>query len=236
MRRLFFLLLFAMSLAAYTDRSFSMEVQLQPDGSAHVIEKSFFVLENKNEIEAFDFVLRQGKTTLADYQKFSRNIRYHVLGSVLTVRLVAAREFSLGFTTSSVTLEYDVFNLSVLNVTSSRRTHYRVLMDKFLLGSSPGDLTLGNNFRLALNFPSDSVKVQVSPDAGAIREAGRVEWVGPTSGHWDVSFDREITLAQEVQLFFIQLYGLLFSPYLLWLLLAVIVAVAGYKVFKTRDH
>lgn len=230
------LVLFASIATAYSDRSFSMEVQLQPDGGTHVVEKSFFVLDNKNEIEAFEFILRQGKTTLADWQKFSRNIRYHLLGSVFNLRIVAAREFQTGFTTASVTIEYDVKNVLKVNQTSSRTTHYVLDAEKLLLGSSRGDITLGNNMVFALHVPPDAIHLVVTPDAGASRNANAIRWVGPTSGRWEVSFDREITLAQEVQAFFVDLFNLLSSSYVLWLLLAVVFAIVVYKIVKTRKR
>ncbi|HLD75709.1 MAG TPA: hypothetical protein VI874_01705 [Candidatus Norongarragalinales archaeon] len=229
-------LFFTLSVSAYADRSFSLDVQVNPDGTAHITEKSFFILENKNEIDAFEFVRSQGKTTVADWQRFSRNIRYHLLGGLFNLRIIASREFSLGFTTASLTLDYDVKNMTASNRTSSRRTHYVLAMDKLLFGSSPGDLTLGNNVEFNLVFPADAKNVKVSPDAGVVREPIRLLWVGPTSGRWDVFFDREITLAEEVQAFFLDLYGLLFSSYLLWLLGIVVFSLVVYKVLKTGRH
>lgn len=236
MKRLLLLLLFAFLVAGYTDRSFSVDMQLKPDGSAHVVEKAYFVLDNKNEVEAFEFVLKQGKSTLADWQKFSRNIRYHFIGSVDTknLRIVAAREFGKGFTTASVTLEYNVFNVLLMNQTGSRTTHYSLNGDKLLLGSSPGDMTLGSNVVFTLFAPQNAIRLKVAPDAGATIEENTIKWIGPTSGRWDVSFDIEITLAQEVQEFFIGLFSLLSSSYLLWILLFFVLLVVGYKVFGLK--
>lgn len=228
-------LLLGAGVSAYTDRGFTMDIQLREDGSAHVIEKSLLNLDSDSEIAAFEFVLKEGKTTLADWQKFSRNIRYHSTGSSFNLRIVAAREFPTGFTAASVTLEYDVANLTRLVPVSSRKTLYDVDMGKIALGQ-PGEVTLGNNMVLAMRLPSDALRVKVTPEAGVnvFPEERLIRWVGPTSGTWDVSFEREITLAQEVQVFFVEWFLVLSSSFILWVLLAFAAAVVGYKVIRAN--
>ncbi|MDP2717224.1 MAG: hypothetical protein Q8P02_00615 [Candidatus Micrarchaeota archaeon] len=220
--------------SAYSDRAYTLDVQVNPDGGAHVIEKSLLNLDTASEIEAFEFVLREGKTTLADWQKFSRNIRYHTTGSVFGLRIVAAREFATSFTSASVTLEYDVQNLTQFTQVSSRKTRYDVDMQKIVLGN-PGEVSLGQNMIFVLRLPKDAVRVAVSPNAGVtfLADEQVLRWVGPTAGTWDVVFEREITLAQEVQLFFVDAYAALASSAVLWLLLAVVLGLIGYKVLRT---
>ncbi|MBI4360463.1 hypothetical protein HY572_01680 [Candidatus Micrarchaeota archaeon] len=224
-------LVLASTISAYTDRGFTMDVQFKEDGSAHVIEKSLLNLDSDSEIQAFEFVLKEGKTTLADWQKFSRNIRYHTTGSSFNLRIVAAREFPTGFTAASVTLEYDVANLTLLTPVSSRKTVYGVDMEKIALGQ-PGEVTLGNNMALVMRLPPDALRVAVSPEAGVnvFTDERLIRWVGPASGTWDVSFEREITLGQEVQAFFVEWFRVLSSSFILWVLLAFAAAVVGYKV------
>lgn len=233
----FVLALFVLScgVLAYTDRGFTVDIQLKEDGSAHVIEKSLLNLDTDSEIAAFEFVLKEGKTTLADWQKFSRNIRYHTTGSSFNLRIVAAREFPTGFTAASVTLEYDVANLTLLTPVSSRKTLYDVDMQKIALGQ-PSEVTLGNNMVLVMRLPQDALRIALSPEAGVnvFREDRLIRWVGPTSGTWDVSFEREITLAQEVQIFFVEWFRVLSSSVILWVLLAFAAAVVIYKVLRAN--
>ncbi len=229
------LLLLAAGLSAYTDRSYSLDVQLKPDGNAHVVEKALLNLDSPSEIDAFEFVLREGKTTLADWQKFSRNIRYHITGSVFNVRIVSAREFTTSFTSASVTLEYDVENVTLFKPLSSRKTGYSFQNHKLVLGSAPGEIRLGNNMVFALRLPSDAIRVRVSPDAGAVREGTAIRWFGPTAGTWDVYFEREITLGDEVNQFFLQTFTSLSTSYILWILLAFAVFLVGYKVLRPNS-
>ncbi len=229
------LLLVSATLSAYTDRGFTLDVSVKPDGGAHVIEKSLLNLDTASEIEAFEFVLREGKTTLADWQKFSRNVRYHTTGSVFGLRIVAAREFATSFTSASVTLEYDVQNFTQIVPLSSRKTAYDVDMQKVLLGN-PGEVSLGQNMIFVLRLPDDADHVSVSPNAGVafLRDENVLRWVGPSAGTWDVRFEREITLAQEVQLFFVAAYAALASSFLLWLFLAVVLGLVAYKVLRVQ--
>ncbi|MBI5226548.1 hypothetical protein HY994_04935 [Candidatus Micrarchaeota archaeon] len=220
--------------SAYTDRAYWLDVQLKPNGGAHVVEKTLLNLDTQSEIDAFEFVVREGDTNLGGWQKFSRNIRYHVSGSVFNVSLVGTREFGTSFSSSSVTIEYDVDNLTTFKPVSSRTTAYRVETSKLQLGNTPGEFRLGKNTIFSLRLPQDAVRISVVPDSGTSRDGKIIRWVGPTVGTWQVGFDREISMADEVNAFFVQSYTTLASSAVLWLLLAFALAVVGYKIFLSR--
>ncbi|MBI2446082.1 hypothetical protein HYV43_06865 [Candidatus Micrarchaeota archaeon] len=239
MRRFAFIVLLAfVSLAgfsaAYTDRAFWLDVSVQPLGGAHVIEKTLLNLDTQSELDAFDFVVREGRTNLGGWQKFSRNIRYHLTGSVFNVSIVGTREFGTSFTSASVTIEYDIENLTSFQPVSSRKTTYRVDTNRIVLGSTPGEFRLEKNSIFSLHLPPDAVQVRVSPEAGTTRDGTIVRWVGSTVGTWSIMFAREISLADEVNAFFASGYQSLASSGVLWLLLVFALAVVAYKVVQSR--
>ncbi len=221
-------------LSAYTDRAFWLGVHARPDGSAYVVEKTLLNLDTPSEVDAFDFVVREGRTDLGGWQKFSRNLRYHLSGSVFNVSIVGTREFGTSFTSASVTLEYDVDNVTSYKSVSSRKTAYAVDTRRILLGTKPGEFRLDKNQVFSLYLPTDAVHIRVSPEAGNSRDGTTLRWVGSTVGSWEITFEREISLADEVNAFFTQSYRALASSGVLWLLLVFAVAVVGYKVVQSR--
>lgn len=238
MRRLWFVLFgflfLASAISAYTDRAFWLDVYVQPQGGAHIIEKTLLNLDTQSELDAFDFVVREGRTDLGGWQKFSRNIRYHLTGSVFNVSIVGTREFGTSFTSASVTIEYDIENLTSFQPVSSRKTAYRVDTNRVVLGSTPGEFRLDKNSIFSLHLPQDAVQIRVSPEAGTTLDGATVRWVGSTVGTWGITFAREISLADEVNSFFASGYQTLASSGVLWLLLAFALAVVAYKIVHSR--
>jgi len=231
----FFALLFiATALSAYTDRAYWLDVSLRPNGGAHVIEKTLLNLDTQSELDAFDFVVREGRTNLGGWQKFSRNIRYHLTGSVFNVSIVGTREFGTSFTSASVTIEYDIENLTSVQSVSSRKTAYRVDTVRIVLGNTPGEFRLDKNSIFSLHLPVDATEIRVSPEAGTSRDGTVLRWVGSTVGTWVITFAREISLADEVNAFFASGYQSLASSGVLWLLLLFALAVVAYKVLQSR--
>src|SRR3989338_5100186 len=109
---------------AYIDQSFSIYVKVFDDGNGTITEKTVFFLENEVERDVFDYYLRLGNTTLFDWQRFSKSIKYHFSGGVSDLKIVAAREFSIHPNAASVTLEYDARNITLIEKASSRITRY----------------------------------------------------------------------------------------------------------------
>ena len=151
MKRLLALLLLSSMLFAYTDRSFQVFAKVNSDGSGHVVEKTVFNVDNTVEKEAFEYTLALGKTTLGDWAKYSKNVRYHFSGSVFNPRIVAAREFAISSDAASITLEYDIGNLTTAQKIGSRTTFYQLNTQILLLSQNRGgEITLGNNMEFNL--------------------------------------------------------------------------------------
>ncbi|MFH0974104.1 MAG: hypothetical protein V1817_04945 [Candidatus Micrarchaeota archaeon] len=227
----------ALSCAAYTDRSFEMSAKIDADGNAHVIEKSVFTLDTQTEIDEFNNYQGLGKTTIADWRKFSKNIKYHFTGSVINPSIIAAREFDVSYSAASVSVEYDVFGVFSSEKTSNRITAYRLDESKLAFGGSmsKGEITLGNNMQFEMELPSDALAVNVVPKPGVSQlERNKLVWRGPIVGKWAISFEREKPLTSEVSEFFVQLYQQLSSWWILLIILVVFVALLALKFLKGR--
>ena len=230
------LLLVTTLASAYSDRLFQITVKMNQDGTGQVVEKTIFDLENQAEKTAFKYVLELGKTTLSDWGKFSKNVRYHLRGSTYNTRIVAAREPSISADTASITIEYTAANATLQQKIGSRTTKYQLNTDILVLSQSrSGEIILGNDMELILEVPQEAAKVKISPDAGIIREGNAVKWSGPTAGKWDVSFELEKPLSQEVNEFLVDAYNNLKSPYLLGILLAFALVIAFLKIRESAS-
>jgi hypothetical protein len=236
MRTWVFFLLAALFASAYTDQSFSAVVRVTADGDAHVTEKSVFYLDSEEESKAFNYLLSQGETTLADWQKFSGNVRYHFLGPLNNLNIIAAREYSVGSNAASISIEYDAQQLFLSRQLGVRTTRYELDRSRLdLAAGKPGEFSLGNSMQLEMIMPDDAINVEVNPEPGVVREEyNRLSWSGPITGKWDVSFEREIPLSQEVTEFFSRLYSDLTESYAAWLIL-LFLALVLFKLAKLRE-
>jgi len=226
----------ALFASAYTDRSFSALVRVTVDGDAHVIEKTVFYLDSEGEMRAFDYLLSQGESALGDWQKFSGNVRYHFLGPLSNLNIIAAREYSVGSSAASISLEYDAQGFFSARQMGVRTTRYE--LDASRLNLAPGktgEFSLGNSMTIDMIFPEDAVNVEVRPEPGVQKTSyNGLSWSGPISGKWEVSFEREQPLSQEVTEFFSQLYLDATNSYALFLVLLFLVVVA-FKLVKLRE-
>ena len=229
---LLFLLMVPCAMAA-RDYSFSMNITVDPGGNSHVTEKTVFILENQPERQSFEFYLSQGKTILTDWQAFSKNIKYHLSGSVTNLRITATREYSVNFDAASVILEYDSAQLIKSGKVGSRITNYTLDSSLIALSGGRGELTLGNNMDLSVKLPRDAYAIQMAP-APSSTGANEFKWNGPISGKWELSYEREKALSDEVNEFFLQTYRDLQSSYL-WIFLLILLGAVAFKLVQPRE-
>ncbi len=232
------LLLLSLSVlaSAYSDYSYSANVKVNGDGTAKVMEKSVFVFENENERSEFERNLNLGESTIAEWQKFSKNVKYHFRGGVNNVRITAKKEFSVGFNAGTVIIEYDI-ETSLFNKTKegSRKTVYTLEQEALAFEvTNARETILGNNMQLVFELPGDSeiTKIAPLPDSS---EGRTFTWNGPVARKWELQFSREIPLSQEVSEFFTESYNevLSFAPLILLVLLVLIVSFILVK-FKNK--
>jgi len=220
------------SLAA-RDYSFSMNITVSPDGSAHVTEKTVFFLENQFEHQSFEYYLSQGKTVLTDWQAFSKNIKYHLSGSVTNLRITATREYSIGFDAAAVVLEYDAAQLVKSERVGSRITRFALDSSFIALSGGKGELTLGNNMNLEVKLPRDAYAVKLAP-APSSSQANEFVWTGPISGKWELSYEREKALSDEVNEFFLRTYRDVQSSYV-WFFLLLLLGAVAFKLVQSHE-
>ena len=229
------LILFSSLSFAYLDRSFSVTVRVDETGNARIIEKTVFFLENDAEKNTFDYYLGLGNTTLFDWQRFSKSVKYHFSGSVSNLRIVAAREFSVHPNAASITLEYDAEKIMLLETISSRSTKYKFNTKLISLTSAKGEISLGNSMTFTIELPQDAESIKVTPDPGVGTEGKTITWTGPIFGIWDVEFVREASLSDEVNQFFHQTVEDLKNNYF-WILLVLFGIILVVKFIQQQPE
>ena len=210
---------------AYTDYSFAVTAQVDEVGGAHVVEKSVFNLDTDAERQEFDTYQSLGKTTIADWRKFSNP------------RIIAAREFEVSSVTASVSMEYDVSSVFDFEQSGSRITRFSLNSDKLSFGGveSKGEISLGNNMKFTLVLPLDAIKIETAPVPGVVRPQRNIlVWTGPIVGKWDVFFEREKPLTTEVTEFFAQSYEQLSTWWFLVIIAVLFVVLVAVTLFKGR--
>lgn len=227
--------LLALPVQAYVDQSFSVHVKVDDSGNARITEKAVFLLENEAEKNTFEYYLGLGRTTLFDWQRFSKNIGYHFSGSVSDLKIVATREYQIHPNSASVTLEYNAENVMFFQKTTSRVTEYEFKSGLIALTSAKGEISLGNGMSFTLELPPDAENINVSPDPGSGKRGTTITWNGPILGIWDVSYIRENSLSQEVNEFFAKTLEDVKANYL-WFLLVLFALVLVFKFIQKPEE
>ncbi|MBU1196982.1 hypothetical protein KJ765_00565 [Candidatus Micrarchaeota archaeon] len=188
---------------AYSDYSYEAVIQVQPDGTAHVTEKTVFLFENNEERQEFEYKLNLGESTILEWQKFSPKIKFHMRGGIANTRITAKKEFAVSFSAGTVIIDYFVQTpLFDTKPEGSRRTIYSLNPKALAFDTTKtGETILGNNMKLTVEIPRDADLLLVAPTPDN-HEGNRMEWNGPIARAWELSFAREIPLSQEVNEFF----------------------------------
>ena len=222
--------------SGYTDTSFVLTLRLSPD-KVTVVEKTMFSLDSNEERAAFSSSLRLGRSTISDWSKYSKNIHYHVTGSLVYVnstRIVAKRDFSLAYSPGVVVVEYEVSpTILTKTVKSSRATEYSIntsLLDLDRLQSK--EIVLGNIDEIVFEMPEGDSFSVVEPETS---EEGHnwISFKGPLTSKFYVSFIQEKTLSEEVNLFFVETYSNAANLVPLFLILALVLFVWFKLVSKS---
>lgn len=235
-----FLLLFSLFLAgqanAYTDTKFSMDLYLSPTYS-HVVEKSTFSLDTDEERQTFANSLQLGKTTIADWKSYSRNIDYHVGSIVLSnsTRVLAKRDLTALFPTAVVVVEYDI-DTSILQLVdqSTRVTHYKLDSSKLALPKlRSNEIVLGSGATFSIEVPSTMRFEKVLPQPES-RTPTKLIFQGPLASNLEITLIDEKTLGDEVSEFFTRTTSnaTSFVPLLFGL---AIIAFIAYKLVSGRE-
>ena len=223
----------AVPAAAYTDLSLEVTAHVNDDGTAHVTEKTTIFMDTQNEQEAFDYTAIAG-ASISDWTKFSKNVKYHVNGAVVSPKIAGRR---IGTNTGMIILEYDLASpIFSINQTGSRMKTFA--LNDGVLGfesSKAGETILPKGSSFSFEIPLDAQVVSAYP-APSSTEKNVVSWAGTHGyvvGAWKLVFQREKSLSSEVNSFFLQLYEQLISlvPPLILLAIAALVA---YKFTRKK--
>ncbi len=217
----------------YSDLSLEVLIKVSEDGTAHVTEKTTIFMNTQSELESFDYTVLVG-ASIADWTRFSRNVRYHVNGPVAAPRIAGRR---MGTNTGMIILEYDLASpIFSINQTGSRLKTYA--LNEGVLGfdsSRAGETIISKGTVLTIEIPVDAQLVSFSPPASSI-EKNTLSWSathGSIVGSWKLVFLREKSLSSEVNEFFVGFYEKIISlvpP----LILLVIVVLVAYKFMRKK--
>lgn len=192
-----------------------------------------FSLDSDQERQAFAASLQLGRSTVSDWSRYSSNIDYHFVGSVVnfdSIEITAKRDFTSVFPTGVVIIQYEVDSaVLIVEKPSSRVTRYILDTKKLDLPRLPsGEIVLGSGTKLSFEIPASASFNRASP-APDIESDQKVTFQGPLASHIFISFDEEKTLSEEVNEFFTQTTSNTASLIPILLALAV-VAFLGYKL------
>jgi hypothetical protein len=232
-----FVALFCLFSSAYADRSFTMEVRLNADGRAHIIETTSITLENQTEKDDFSYNLALGESTIKDWKRFSKNIRYHMQGPIASnPKISAKRDFDVSSDAALITIEYDMVNSLVTpEKANARTTKYSFDSSYLMLETSlKGNKTvLGNGVTLIFKLPSGAREAQVEPQPASTENG--FKWQGPMVGDWKISYQIEQPMSDEVRKYFAGLYTKAYAMLPQFFLAAMIILSGVFFFLKLRN-
>lgn len=198
------LALVALSLfsTGFTDISLNVTLQMNPDGTAHVIEESRISLDTQAESEKFTNAMSSIGTTIDDWKKLtgSQNIKYHTNAVPSNVNIAPRIQYSIGI----VTLEYDasepIFDSTQVN---SRKTQYSLDQTKLSFQlSKTNALVIPQNTLFNVIIPHDAKFVKSVPQS-SYQDGKIYTWRGPyTIAKFEFIYERQQSLGAEVSDFF----------------------------------
>ena len=196
------LVLASQSAAAFTDLTLNVTVQLNPDGTAHVIEESRISLDSMAEIDTFTSSMAAIGTTIEDWRKLtnSANIRYHTTAVPVNTNLAPKMAGSIAV----IMIEYDTSEpLVSIDKETARKSSYTLDQNRFNFQTSrTGALVLPQGTTLSVVLPQDAILMNAIPQPTSV-DGRTYTWRGPfTIARFDFSYERQQSLGTEVSEFF----------------------------------
>jgi len=227
----------ALAAEAYTDLSLLVQANLQRDGSVVVQEEFKVALNNQQELESFDYYTTLGEVPLTEWKRFSDRVGYHFNGPILKTRILATRDYTTGSSVGKIMVEYTV-NTSIVKAeqVGARATRYTLTQEYFgFERARGGEALLPKGATLVIELPAEATLVKVLPEPMS-RKENRLSWSGPLASAWNVQYDVEKPLTEEVSEYFRELYRSLLSPSQLPLTLLVLAlaALAAFYLWGRR--
>ena len=223
---------------AYTEVSTIVNVQVQPDGTAHVSEKYSLFLQSEAEVEEFENLRKFGSNTVVSWRRFLPSMKYHLSTGVtpLDTRVSARRLFDIGARSAAIELSYYV-QRPLFNATQTlgRTTTYELKAGVIAFDRTEGDVTnLPPTVTLEFELPENARpdKASISPPASSV-EGNTVQWVGPLAGTWRLAYTLETPLGVEVSEYFTHLYAQAYEFIPTFLPIALVLLLAAFVYSKT---
>lgn len=217
--------------AAYTDLSLVVKVTPQIDGRITVQEEVKVWLTTRDEQDTFDYYSTLGEVPLTEWKRFSDRVGYHFKGPILNARVSSNHDYNTGSSVGRIVVEY-IVNTSVVDhvQVGPRTTRYTLTHQYFSFDTARGgEVLLPKSANLTFVLPMEAALVRSVP-APSARSGNQLYWLGPIASTWDVEYEVEKPLTEEVNEYFTQLYRNMLSPGTLPLVVLVL-ALAGAGAF-----
>jgi len=231
-RALVLILLVALFTNSFSDVSLTVDIFIEKNGRTHVTEQVQLSLDSEQEVYTYTTAMGAIKTTLDDWKKLSNSefLTYHTTASPINQRILPQKPFynsAAGKFYSTISIDYDTLE-QIVNITETgpRKTLYTIIPSKLAFKLSPtGDIVLPRFNTLRITIPKETTLVSANPKPDHIVNNTLI-WEGPyTLAKFDVRFEMEQSLSEEVQQFFSSLFfflqNILFNYYFVLIVLAV---------------
>lgn len=211
MKLLLLLLFFTLLTNSFSDVSHTVDIIINLDGRAHVVEQTQISIDSEQEVYTYTTSMGAIKTTIDDWQKLTKSefLTYHTTASPVEQRITPQKPVynsAVQKYYSIIMFEYDTAEPIVsISETGPRKTLYRLNSSKLAFKLSPtGDIVLPKSNYLRITIPENARLISANPKPDEIN-GNVLIWEGPyTLARFDLRFEIEKSLGEEVQEFFTQ--------------------------------
>jgi hypothetical protein len=213
------LLLFNLTRADFRDLSLVVDININANGSAHVVETTTLSLDSSSE-ELYERSILSRELTIQDWSMLTKStyIRQHILSAISTqrIRIVPEKLVRYGFNTSTavIKIDYDIDGVLIMNKTGPRKTLYTFKKSVLSFENSPSGPVLPKYTDLVIRPPKDAIITHIYPEpdepknifnatSSQIKGLSEITWKGtvPVS-EFEFVFLMEEPLDVEVNEFF----------------------------------
>ena len=213
------LLLLNLARADFRDLSLVVEMTINANGSAHVVETTTLSLDASSE-ELYENSILSTELTIQDWRMLTKSnyIRQHILSAISTqrIRIVPEKLVRYGFnmSTAVVKIDYDIEGILTMNKTGPRKTLYTFKNSVLSFENSPSGPVLPKYTDLVIRPPKDAIIIHLYPEpdnppnilnttSNQIKGLSEITWKGTVPlSEFELVFLMEEPLDVEVNEFF----------------------------------
>jgi len=249
------LLLLNFTKADFRDISLVVDISVNANGSAHVVELITLSVDASSE-DLYERSILSRELTIQDWSQITKSsyIRQHILSTISPprVRIIPEKLVRYGFnlSTAVVKIDYDIDGIFVMNKTGPRKTTYTFRRGVLSFENSPSGPVLPKYNDLVIRLPQDAIIMRIYPEPDEpvgifnvtnnhIQGVSQITWKGTVPlNEFELVFVREEPLDVEVNEFFSEaqqaVVAIIFSQQGAILITLVVVIAIFYLIFKKK--